>query len=184
MIDDPRKTDLLIAMLKEFSPIQTNITRYLASALAKQSPDISIPDRCNVIDVVYSGDMGGILCCLDIGGSDTKNPHLVSITHLTFNRNVPLARDRGLPAAPQQEAEAAARSRLLTIRLKYENRRKAESNSGIRREIRANRSVGLACSLATMQFPSPRSQMALLSAMWSLGQNSLWRLRCRCSRRK
>jgi hypothetical protein len=93
MIDDPRKTDLLVAMLKESLPIQTNITRYLASALAKQSPDISIPDRCNVIDVVYSGDMGGILCCLDIGGSDTKNPHLVSITHLTFNRNVPLARE-------------------------------------------------------------------------------------------
>ena len=93
MIDDPRKTDLLIAMLKESLPIQTNITRYLASALAKQSPDISIPDRCNVIDVVYSGDMGGILCCLDIGGSDTKNPHLVSITHLTFKRNVPLARE-------------------------------------------------------------------------------------------
>ena len=93
MIDDPRKTDLLMAMLKESLPIQTNITPYLARELAKQSPDISIPGRCNVIDVVYSGDMGGILCCLDIGGPDTKSEHIVSITHLTFNRNVPVARE-------------------------------------------------------------------------------------------
>lgn len=93
MIDDPNKTDLLMAMLKESLPIQTIITPYLASALAEQSPDIPILAQCNVIDVLYSGDMGGIICCLDIGGPDTKNPHLVSITHLTFNRRVPLARE-------------------------------------------------------------------------------------------
>ena len=93
MIDDPNKTDLLMAMLKESLPIQTNISPYLASVLAKQSPDILIPGQCNVIDVLYSGDMGGIICCLDIGGPDTKNAHLVSITHLTFNRCVPLARE-------------------------------------------------------------------------------------------
>ena len=93
MIDDPNKTDLLMAMLKESLPIQTMITPYLASALAKQSPDIPIPGQCHVIDVFYTGDMGGILCCLDIGGPNTKSPHLVSITHLTFNRRVPLARE-------------------------------------------------------------------------------------------
>jgi hypothetical protein len=93
MIDDSRKTDLLMAMLKESLPIPTNITQYLARALAQQSPDILIPDRCNVIDVIYSGDMGGIVCALDIGGPDTKSAHLVSITHLTFNRNVVLARE-------------------------------------------------------------------------------------------
>ena len=93
MIDDPNQTDLLMAMLKESLPIQTIITPHLASALAKQSPDIPIPGQCNVIDVFYTGDMGGILCCLDIGGPDTKSPHLVSITHLTFNRRIPLARE-------------------------------------------------------------------------------------------
>src|SRR5271165_2686020 len=49
MIDDPNKTDLLMAMLKESLPIQTIIAPYLASALAKQSPDIPIPGQCNVI---------------------------------------------------------------------------------------------------------------------------------------
>jgi hypothetical protein len=93
MIDDSKKTDLLMAMLKESLPVPANITQYLARALARQSPDIPIPDRCNVINVIYSGDIGGILCGLDIGGPDAKSAHLVSITHLTFNRIVPLARE-------------------------------------------------------------------------------------------
>jgi hypothetical protein len=41
----------------------------------------------------YSGDIGGVLCSLDIGGREAENVHLVSITHLTFNRNVPLFRE-------------------------------------------------------------------------------------------
>jgi hypothetical protein len=93
MIDDPSKTHLLMGMLKESLPIQTMITPYLASALAKQSPDMPIPAQCSVIDVFYTGDIGGILCCLDIGGPDTQSAHLVSITHLTFHRRVPLARE-------------------------------------------------------------------------------------------
>jgi hypothetical protein len=93
MIDDPRKTDQLIVMLNESLPIPANITPYLARELAKGASDISIPNRCNVVDVFYSGDIGGILCGLDIGGPHTKSAHIVSITHLTFNRNVPLARE-------------------------------------------------------------------------------------------
>jgi len=93
MLDDPRKTGLLVAMLKEVLPIPTNITPYLAHELSKQSPGIAIPTRCNVTDVLYSGDMGGIICCLDIGGPDAKKAHLVSITHLAFNRKTPLFRD-------------------------------------------------------------------------------------------
>ena len=93
MLDHPGKTDLLIAMLKEVVPIPTNITPYLARELSKRSPDIPIPTRCNVVDVLYSGDMGGIICCLDIGGPRAERAHLVSITHLAFNRNTPLSRD-------------------------------------------------------------------------------------------
>jgi hypothetical protein len=93
MLDDPRKTHPLMAMLKGALPIPTNITPYLARELSKQSPDIPIPSRRNVIGVVYSGDVGGILCCLDIGGPNTEIAHAVSITHLTFNRNIPLARE-------------------------------------------------------------------------------------------
>jgi hypothetical protein len=62
MIDDPNKTDLLIAMLKESLPIQTKITPYLARAMAQQSPDISIPGQCNVLvyqDKYTSADKPG-----------------------------------------------------------------------------------------------------------------------------
>ena len=61
--------------------------------MAEQSSDTPIPGKCNVIDVVYSGDEGGIVCCLDIGGPDAKVAHLVSITLLSFNRSVPQARE-------------------------------------------------------------------------------------------
>jgi hypothetical protein len=93
MIDDPEKTDGLMKMLKLALPIQANIPQSLGRSLAKRSPQIPIPGQCNVIDVVYSGDEGGIVCCLDIGGANTAVAHVVSITHLTFNRNTPLARE-------------------------------------------------------------------------------------------
>ena len=81
MIDQHEKTDLLIARLKELLPIEADITPPLAKLLAEQSPDTPIPAKCNVITVFYTGDMGGIICGLDIGGPNTKTPHLVSITH-------------------------------------------------------------------------------------------------------
>ena len=93
MIDQHEKTDLLIARLKESLPIEANITPPLAKLLAEQSPDTPVPAKCNVITVLYTGDMGGIICGLDIGGPNTKTPHLVSITHLTFHRRVALSRE-------------------------------------------------------------------------------------------
>jgi hypothetical protein len=93
MIDDPRKTDLLIAKLREWLPFAANITECLARTLEKQSPEVTIPKRCNVVDILNSGDMGGILCCLDIGGPQTKAAHVVSITHLSFDRRLPFSRE-------------------------------------------------------------------------------------------
>jgi hypothetical protein len=58
MIDDPRKTDLLISMLMESLPIQANITPYLFDALMSKSPNITIPKKCNVVSIFYTGDMG------------------------------------------------------------------------------------------------------------------------------
>jgi hypothetical protein len=62
-------------------------------ALHKKSPEIPIPARCQVVDVLNLGDEGGVACCLDIGGSDTAAVHIVSITHLLFDRRSPLFRD-------------------------------------------------------------------------------------------
>jgi hypothetical protein len=93
MIDDPWKTDLLMSMLTEALPIEANVTQYLAGELMQKSPEITIPKKCNVTSIFYTGDMGGILCGLDIGGAEAKTAHVVSITHLTFDRRVPLSRE-------------------------------------------------------------------------------------------
>lgn len=93
MIDDIEKAQFLLDRLKSALPIATRISPSLMKSLSSRSPDVEIPDRCNIIDALYMGDEGGIICCLDIGGAETKNPHLVSITHLRFDRNTPLFRE-------------------------------------------------------------------------------------------
>ena len=93
MIDDPWETDLLIALLKESLPLEARITQYLAGPLLEKSPDMTIPKKCNVTSVFYTGDMGGILCSLDMGGTETDYAHVVSITHLAFDRRARLPRE-------------------------------------------------------------------------------------------
>ena len=92
MIDDPDKTDRLVAALEASLPLETRLTASLIAMLSERSPDVAIPARCNVVGVFYMGEEGGIVCALDIGGPDTKTPHLVSITHLIFERKLSLFR--------------------------------------------------------------------------------------------
>lgn len=93
MIDDPEKTARFISRLKERLPIDAAIAKDLQRSLAEKSPEIPIPAKCQVVDVLHLGDEGGVACCLDIGGSDTAAVHIVSITHLLFDRRSPLFRD-------------------------------------------------------------------------------------------
>ena len=93
MIDDLGKTKFLLEKLKTVVPIEARLSQSLIRFLAEKSPEMPIPEKCNVTDVFYTGDEGGILCCLDIGGRHTENVHLVSITHLGFHRNTPLSRE-------------------------------------------------------------------------------------------
>ncbi len=90
MIDD--KTVRLIEALEMFLPFETRLPASLVRTLSERCPGASIPARCNVASVFYMGEEGGIMCALDIGGPGTKTAHLVSITHLTFDRKVPLFR--------------------------------------------------------------------------------------------
>ena len=54
-----------------------------------------VPRQCRVIEVMYLGDEGGISCSLDFDLGDTKNVHIVSITHLGFDGGNSLAREIG-----------------------------------------------------------------------------------------
>jgi hypothetical protein len=92
MIDDPEKTNRLVDELKASLPLETRLSQILIGALVKQSPDLAVPDSCVVVSIFYMGEDGGIVCGLDIGGPETKTPYIVSITHLNFDRRMPLFR--------------------------------------------------------------------------------------------
>jgi len=88
MIDDPDKTGRLLNALEACLPVGTRLSELAIQAI-KQSTGRLIPTKCNVVRVFYAGDEGGITCALDFG-PDIENQHLVSITHLIFERKVPL----------------------------------------------------------------------------------------------
>jgi len=89
MIDDPDKTSRLLSALEASLPVETRLSGPVMQLLAKQFADRVLPAKCNVVRVFYVGDEGGITCALDFG-PDIKEQHLVSITHLIFERKVPL----------------------------------------------------------------------------------------------
>ena len=106
MIDDPEKTDIFISKLKSALPIDARLTKELQRLLATKSPEIPVPARCQVIDVLNLGDDGGVACCLDIGGPETTAAHIVSITHLIFDRRSQLF----------QEIDAYQRRRIKKLK--------------------------------------------------------------------
>jgi hypothetical protein len=61
--------------------------------LQEQAPGLDLSPRCQITWIYYAGDEGGILCKLDFGQEDTDQAFFVSITHLTFDRRLPLARE-------------------------------------------------------------------------------------------
>ncbi len=93
MIDNPDKTETLLASLEANLPIWARPTQRLAAQLRRHCPGMVVPETFAVVKLFYSGDDGGILCTLDFGDPATKNVPVVSITHLTFDPTAPLARE-------------------------------------------------------------------------------------------
>jgi hypothetical protein len=93
MIDNQEKTELLIGALKECLPISAHITPEVARELSKDSAGNVILTGCNVVEIFYMGDYGGITCGLEFADHEEKTKHVVSITHLRFNRNTPFFRE-------------------------------------------------------------------------------------------
>jgi len=83
MLTDELKFDFVIR-------VRGNIKVTAADGEARRRPSGSERGDAHAC---CAGDMGGIICGLDIGGPNTKTRHLVSITHLTFHRRVPLSRE-------------------------------------------------------------------------------------------
>jgi hypothetical protein len=91
MIDDIEKSAALVQGMRAALPMPAFTTPNLRETLQQHSKR-SFPHECNVTEVRYMGDDGGIACHLDFGFTDTENAHIVSITHLKFDRKNSLSR--------------------------------------------------------------------------------------------
>ncbi len=92
MIDDVEKSAALVEKMRAALPVRAFTTAGLRRTLEKGSKS-GFPRECNVAEVRYLGDEGGIACALDFGIDGSKEVHIVSITHLKFDRRHPLARE-------------------------------------------------------------------------------------------
>ena len=93
MIDNPLQADLLIAELKAALPLPATATPPLLAQVQEQAPDLDLSSRCQITGIHYAGDEGGIVCRLGFGHEDGEKVFFVSITHLTFDRRLPLVRE-------------------------------------------------------------------------------------------
>jgi hypothetical protein len=92
MIDNPDKAAKLTKEMKASLPLTARLPPALKGMMLRQEPGAVLTDRCAVTEFFYMGDEGGIACRLDLGGPDTQNPFIVSITHLIFDRRRPVFR--------------------------------------------------------------------------------------------
>jgi hypothetical protein len=92
VIDNLEKTERLLCELEESLPLDARVLPQLAVALQDKAPGLEPFQPCRIVQVHYTGDEGGIVCLLDLVGADDKSAILASITHLAFDRRLPLAR--------------------------------------------------------------------------------------------
>ena len=93
MIDNPAQVEQLIAKLRAALPLSATVSPSMLAQLQEQAPDLALPPRCQITWIHYAGDEGGIVCKLDFGNEPDQKVFFASITHLTFARRLPLARE-------------------------------------------------------------------------------------------
>ena len=93
VIDNPAQVEHLIAKLRAALPLSATVSPSMLAQLQEQVPDLALPPRCQITWIHYAGDEGGIVCKLDFGTEDDRAVFVVSITYLTFDRRLPLARE-------------------------------------------------------------------------------------------
>ncbi len=93
MIDDFRTIEALMERMRAALPMRARIGRDALRTLRRETPEAPLSHHCDVTEVRYAGDEGGILCTLDFDDPASKTVYIVSITHVTFERRSPLWRD-------------------------------------------------------------------------------------------
>lgn len=79
-------TKLLIEELPKYLPIKAQIHPEIAKTLKVEKREIRKNEIFEIKHILYVGPEGGIVC--DITPPQEKNPHLISLTHLVFDKNV------------------------------------------------------------------------------------------------
>jgi len=92
MIDDLQQTGLLMESLKEILPFETLVSAGLARTIQKEQPSFRAWQRCQVQELHYLGDEGGITCHVVVPGGGDRIL-LASITNLVVDPAMPLARE-------------------------------------------------------------------------------------------
>jgi len=93
MIDNIEQVGRLLPKLLASLPLQAILTPELAACMQKDAPEHDVPQHCDIVDISYAGYEGGIMCKLVLTGPGGERVFYVSITHLTFHRRHPLARE-------------------------------------------------------------------------------------------
>ncbi|WP_017662205.1 hypothetical protein [Baaleninema simplex] len=91
-IDNYEEAQKLTEKIKSHLPIDVTLTPAMCDRLNKQmGANLKKGQICQVNDVQYSGDMGGILCDLKMPESSDNFSALTSITHVRVTDDCPLA---------------------------------------------------------------------------------------------
>jgi hypothetical protein len=93
MIDNQDQVERLLLRLTEVLPLPALVPPALMASLRGQSSTTKLARDCKITEVSYSGDEGGVLCHVTFDDEQKKEIFLVSITHLAFDRRLPVARE-------------------------------------------------------------------------------------------
>jgi hypothetical protein len=92
VIDNQDEVERLLRELTKALPLSALATPALMANLREQSSTANITLDCKVTKVIYAGDEGGVICHMAFDEEDKEEVFLVSITHLAFDRRLPVAR--------------------------------------------------------------------------------------------
>jgi hypothetical protein len=93
VIDNQDQTERLLRKLTEVLPLSAVPSPALMATLRERASAAKITSDCKVTKVMYAGDEGGIVCHLTFGEEEKSEVFVVSITHLAFDRRLPVARE-------------------------------------------------------------------------------------------
>jgi hypothetical protein len=93
VIDNPDQVERLLHRLADVLPLAALATPALVADLRERSSAAKITWHCKVTDILYAGDEGGVMCHVIFDQKEKEDVFLVSITHLAFDRRLPIARE-------------------------------------------------------------------------------------------